>query len=229
MRACDDEALQQFGRAVAPLLARGRLGLLPLRVQGHLAPLRGRVGSLEHDRRAARTVEPQHVLLVLPPRDVVAAAARVALAPLAAQAQVAQRLDRRGRRGEGALRHDHDAEAALLARLEGGGAEHERRVRGEGVLVLLVHRVRLHLAVLHVRRAVDHVIALDLLRVVQHLAHHARLAAHDVHADLHVVLGPALVAAPVGRAAHLRVGLHQQEVRVCALGRLQRVLWVGPP
>ena len=106
-------------------------------MEGDLAPLRERVGSLEHDRHAARTVEPQHVLLVLPPRDVVSAAARVALAPLAAQPQVAQRLDRGGRRGEGAFSHDHDAEAALVSGVGGVG-----RV-GWGDLVRAGSRVRI--------------------------------------------------------------------------------------
>ena len=42
-------------------------------------------------------------------------------------------------------------EAALLARGKGGGAEHERRVRRQGVLVFLVHGVGLDLVRVRVR------------------------------------------------------------------------------
>ena len=45
--------------------------------------------------------------------------------------------------GEGVLGEDDDAEAAELVRLEGRRAEDEGRVVGEGLVLLLVHRVAL--------------------------------------------------------------------------------------
>ena len=45
--------------------------------------------------------------------------------------------------GEGVLGEDDDSEAAELVRLEGRRAEDEGRVVGEGLVLLLVHRVAL--------------------------------------------------------------------------------------
>ena len=64
--------------------------------------------------------------------------------------------------------------AHLPARGKGGGAEDERRVRSEGILVLLVHRVRLHLLGVRVRVRVRVGVGVRV-RVVALLAHGARV------------------------------------------------------
>ena len=70
-------------------------------------------------------------------------------------------------------------------------AEEEVKVRGEVAAALpAAGRVisHLHLAVVHERRGVGDVAALDLLRVCGHFPPVLVVPLHHIHTDLHVVL-----------------------------------------
>ena len=101
-----------------------------------------RLASGSH-RRARGLCEAQQVLFVLAPRDVVAAAAGVVREPAPLATQLGELRDLGRQLGEGVLGEDDDAEAAELVGLEGRRAEDEGRVVGEGLVLLLVHRVAL--------------------------------------------------------------------------------------
>eukprot|EP00962_Isochrysis_galbana_P013439 scaffold3811_cov116-Isochrysis_galbana.AAC.3 len=123
----------------------------------------------QHHRDPGGAGQLEVVLHVAPPAGEVAAAAGGSGTPHPGAPELGQRRQQRGRLRQRGLRQHDEPELSRFVRLEGGRAEHHSGALLQLGLSLLVHGVALDLAVLDVRGGVEHVIAVDLFRIVDNL------------------------------------------------------------